>query len=285
MGLHLVVTDLDGSLLDHDDYNYDAARPVLQLLEEMRIPVVFASSKTRPEMVQLRNEIGNEHPFIVENGAAVCIPRNYFLKMPEQCVVQGDFWVRELCPPRERWSSILGVLREEIGESFTSFAAAGVQGIAAMTGLPPAKAALANEREYSEPVQWYGSETDLAGFLQRLNDEGATVLKGGRFYSVGGDSDKGKAWCWLREQFAMAASATATVGSQVNDLAIGDGGNDVSMLDVAHRALPIPAHNRPLPSITRTEGVIHVDEIGPAAWAQGVTSWLREIYQVSDSLT
>ncbi len=275
--VQLVVTDLDGSLLDHHDYSYAPALPVLQVLEEMRVPVVFASSKTRAEMLALRKELGNEHPFIVENGAAVLIPEGYFLKAPEHTELRDGYWVRELAPPRQQWAAPLAALRASMPGAFEDFASAGTEGIVAMTGLSVEKAALANEREYSEPVQWRGDDDGLEAFLATLDDAGARVLKGGRFYSVAGDCDKGQALAWLREQYRLAASAAA-----VYDLAVGDGANDVPMLEIAHRALVIPAPDRPLPALTRDEGVIVGEGMGPVAWAWGVREWLRSLYQTPE---
>ena len=277
--VYLVATDLDGSLLDHHDYNCDAARPMLQLLEELRIPVVFASSKTREEVLALRAELGNEHPFIVENGAAVLIPEGYFLKAPAEAVARDGFLVREFAPSRAHWTAPLEQLRKQMPDSFTDFATAGVEGIARMTGLNLEQAAMANDREYSEPVQWRGSDEELALFLATLKDAGARVLKGGRFYSVAGDCDKGQALRWLREQYALAAGAAT-----VYDLAIGDGANDVPMLEIAHRALQIPAPDRPLPVLTRTDGVIVGEGMGPEAWAWGVREWLRGLYETPEEV-
>ncbi|MEM1404601.1 MAG: HAD-IIB family hydrolase [Pseudomonadota bacterium] len=273
-GMHLVVTDLDGSLLDHDDYSYEPAKPLLQLLEELRIPLVLASSKTREEMLALRGELQNEHPFIVENGAAVLIPEHYFLEAPADCELIDGHWVRALVPAREQWVNALDELRTDYDDAFENFANAGIEGIAAMTGLTLDQARLANEREYSEPVQWRGDERQFDGFLDALAGLGATVLRGGRFYSVAGDCDKGQAWHWLREQYALAGG-----GGAVYDLAIGDGGNDVPMLEIAHRALPIPAHGRELPMLKREEGVLQVSDYGPAGWTEGVSEWLRTLYR------
>ena len=74
----LVFTDLDGSLLDHHDYGYRDALPQLRQLESLGIPVIPASSKTRAEIERLRDELGNTHPFIVENGAGGFVPVGYF---------------------------------------------------------------------------------------------------------------------------------------------------------------------------------------------------------------
>jgi predicted mannosyl-3-phosphoglycerate phosphatase (HAD superfamily) len=193
--------------------------------------------------------------------------------MPEGCSERDGFWVREFSPPRSRWTPVLDALRERFAGCFEDFATAGDARIAAMTGLSLERAALANRREYSEPVQWQGGERELEEFLDALRAAGAHVLRGGRFYSVGGDCDKGRAWLWLRDVYALAAGSAA-----VYDLGLGDGANDVPLLEVTHRAVRIPARSRPLPALERSEGVLAAEGEGPAAWASGVREWLRERY-------
>jgi mannosyl-3-phosphoglycerate phosphatase len=275
--VHLVASDLDGSLLDHQDYTYEAAKPVLQLLEEMRIPLVLASSKTRAEMLELRAELGNEHPFISEGGAAVWIPEQYFTRPPADTVSRDGYRVREFAPPREHWIAALNELRRRLPDQFLDFASAGTEGIVAMTGLTAVQADRANQRDYSEPVQWRGDEEGLAIFLRELQRAGASVARGGRFYSIAGDCDKGQAWNWLREQYARAAGMSA-----VRDLTIGDAGNDVPMLEIAEHALLIPAQGRPLPELNRSDGIIVGEGYGPEAWAFGVREWLREMYRANE---
>ena len=46
----IVFTDLDGTLLDHDDYSFEAARPALAKLETLNIPVILTTSKTATEV-------------------------------------------------------------------------------------------------------------------------------------------------------------------------------------------------------------------------------------------
>ena len=277
--LYLVVTDLDGSLLDHHTYRYDAAQPVLDLLEQMRIPLVLASSKTRAEMLALRSDMDNEHPFIVENGAAVLIPRGYFQRPPADVAERDGFWVRELTPPRTHWLPLLDELRSAMPGAFRDFASAPLDAVVEMTGLSAPGAALAKQREYTEPVQWRGSDAERVTFLERLRGAGATVSRGGRFYSVGGDSDKGVALKWLRRQYALAAG-----GAAVYDLAVGDGQNDVPMLEAAHHALLIPAPERALPQLARETNVIVGQGHGPQAWARGVGEWLRDLYRAPEEV-
>lgn len=81
---HLIIfSDLDGTLLDHYDYRWQAAGPALDSLKAAQIPLVLNSSKTMPEIRALREELGNNDPFIVENGAAVVIPPMHWV-MPKK---------------------------------------------------------------------------------------------------------------------------------------------------------------------------------------------------------
>ena len=70
----LVATDLDGTLLDRETYDFAPARPALDALREARVPLVLCSSKTRAEMEPLAVAIGAPGPLVVENGGAVVAP-------------------------------------------------------------------------------------------------------------------------------------------------------------------------------------------------------------------
>jgi len=268
-GLCLVFSDLDGSLLDHHSYSFMDALPQLRALERLAIPLVPASSKTGAEIKQLRQQLANEHPFIAENGAAVFIPQGYFTRQPADTIARDGYWVYELSRPRSHWLALLRQLMPEFDGEFDYFYRAGTVGISRMTKLPADRAELANQREYSEPVLWQGSARRRQAFIDALQAGGASVLQGGRFLSVSGDCDKGRALAWLRAVYLQAA------GQQLcHDLAIGDSGNDCAMLEVAEWALLVrsPAHE--FPPVERRERLIRSRDFGPAGWAEGVAQWL-----------
>jgi mannosyl-3-phosphoglycerate phosphatase len=266
----LVFSDLDGSLLDHHSYSFAAALPMVSALEQLGIPLIMASSKTRAEILELRTALDNTHPFIVENGAGIFIPMDYFPTQPADTNTQGDYWVHEMAPPRSKWLTVLASLAGEFPNEFDSFYSAGVAGIVEMTGWSASEAQAANDRCYSEPVRWLGSAQREALFIQRLQDAGATVFKGGRFLSVSGSCDKGQALRWLRSRYQECSSL-----DRVADLAIGDSENDRPMLEAASAALLIrsPAHD--FPPLAKIESVIRSQQYGPAGWAEGVSQWLQ----------
>lgn len=270
--LLLVFSDLDGSLLDHDDYSFLEALPAIEALRQRAIPLIFCSSKTRAEIEALRARVGNVDPFIVENGGAVFIPAGRLKQIPPGCRPYGDGWVHEFAPPRQRWLTELERLRPAFEGQFTHFAAMGLQGVMAATGLQREAATRALQRDYSEPVLWRGSDERRQAFISALTDAGATVLQGGRFLSVAGDCDKGTALGWLRACYQRENPAR-----DVHDLAIGDSANDSAMLECARHALVIrsPAHS--FPPLRRQENTRFSRAFGPAGWAEGVLDWLQRL--------
>ena len=283
----MVFTDLDGSLLDHHSYTFAPALPAITELAKQCIPLVLCSSKTRAEMEQIRTTLGNSDPFIVENGAAIFVPQAWldgafsaFVAASEHPTVKRNdialedgYLVRASSDRRARWLAVLDVLQAEYGDEFDSFCRMGVEGIVALTGLSDEEAALANQREFSEPVYWHGSDARRDAFVGELQSRGATVAQGGRFLGVTGACDKGKALQWLAD-----ATAACLGCEHIDTLAIGDSGNDVPMLEVADTALVIrsPVHEFPPLARGLGVGVMHSDKPGPDGWNDGVMSWLRE---------
>lgn len=271
-GLRLVFSDLDGSLLDHHNYSFMDAMPQLRALERQGIPLIPASSKTRAEIQQLREQLGNEHPFIAENGAAVFIPQGYFPCQPAATREHAGYWIYELSKPRSHWLALLRELTAKFDGEFDYFYRAGSAGISRMTNLPAERAELANQRDYSEPVLWQGSAQRRQAFIDALHTGGASVLQGGRFLSVSGDCDKGRALAWLRSVYLQSSGQRLC-----HDLAIGDSGNDCAMLEAAQWALLVrsPAHD--FPPLERRDRLIRSRDFGPAGWAEGVAQWLSRM--------
>lgn len=268
----LIFTDLDGSLLDHYSYSHEAADALLDELEQNGIPVILASSKTRAELKPLRHELGNQHPFIIENGAAVCIPHRYFNKAPHGAEIIDDYWVKAFCQPRQHWLSLIDQQRIAHAGAFTTFSESGVEDIMAMTGLSTAEAKAASLREYGEPVKWEGTAEQKADFIKALEQSGARVLTGGRFLHVSGDSDKGKALQWLIQQYELENK-----GIKYCTIAIGDSQNDIAMMELSDYAVVIrsPAHD--LPTLSRTDRVVLTDACGPEGWVEGIQSILHSL--------
>ncbi|MCP4598020.1 mannosyl-3-phosphoglycerate phosphatase [Neptuniibacter sp.] len=260
----LIYSDLDGSLLDHFSYSFAPAQSLLGQLEQLKIPVIPVTSKTRAELLPLRQALGNRHPFIIENGAAVFIPHHYFPSPPAQCEQYKGYYCHRFSQPRSVWQALLQQQTTEFGGEFVSFTDMGCEGIVEVTGLSEESARLANQRDYSEPVLWQGSQERKQQFIACLQLAGATVLQGGRFLHVTGECDKGLALTWLTEVYRHYHP-----DSEFLTLAAGDSGNDIAMLEAADKALLIksPVHESP---VVNNNCCYHSRNYGPEGWVEGV---------------
>ncbi len=245
----LVVTDLDGCLLDHHDYSYSEVLPVLERLATLGIPVVANTSKTRGEWLAMRDRFFNEAAFVVENGSAVIFP---------------DREDELLGSSREEINLVLDSLREEF--HFETFQDLGLTGVIEQTGLAKEDAILASEREFSEPLVWKDSAEQELRFCEEIARRGLTALAGGRFLHVLGATNKGKALEILRSYYGANFV-----------IALGDSPNDVTMLDRADVGCIIPnASSMPL-LVSKAPRVLRSEGHGPSGWAELMTPLLDEL--------
>lgn len=250
----LVATDLDATLLDHQTYSYAAALPVLKQLKALACPVIFNSSKTEAEQVQLRQAMGLQAPFIVENGAAVVIPKGQLGRAVDETQVFG--------PPYAELTAQIAKVREAAGYRFRGFSDLSVSDVTELTGLVPAAAAAARQRQGSEPLYWEDTETAFAAFQADVASLGLQTTQGGRFRHVMAQTDKGRALTWLVQQYRQHFP---NIDWCV--VALGDSPNDLPMLRVADIGVHVPnPHRKPFP-LTGVKRLITAPMPGPDGWA------------------
>jgi mannosyl-3-phosphoglycerate phosphatase len=275
----LIFTDLDGSLLDHDNYSFAPVAQLLNHLEMEYIPVIPTTSKTFAEVRRLRVKLNNHHPFIVENGAAIAIPVNYFPSMPKDCYEKSGFWILANSQPRDHWNTLLEENSQEFDGEFETFSSIyktkGAEGIQEITGLSLDQAELSNQRDFSEPIHWVGSEQRKQAFIKKLTAAGGTLLQGGRFLALGGQVDKGSALLQLTKLYQKFTSL-----AEFHTLAIGDSGNDVSMLEAATSAIIIRSKTHAAPNLSRDKNLTKSTAFGPQGWAESVSFWLTDSLEI-----
>ena len=225
----IVFSDLDATLLDRETYSYEEASPALSMLAKQDIPLILNSSKTIAEIAALRQQLKNEHPFVVENGAAVIIPRGYFsgINNDESIHIGGDDTTYIVVRFSRSYQEILQTLAKakQAGFEFQGFSQWSPEELAEITGLDRDSAERAKQRLGSEPVLLEGDVTPFSNYLAAL---GLRTVQGGRFLHVMGSYDKADGVRWLlqayRKKFSLA---------DVKSIALGDSHNDEGMLNCA----------------------------------------------------
>lgn len=265
----LVVTDLDGTLLDHD-YDFSAAAPLLRRLEQQGVPVVPCTSKTAEEVEQFQAAAGLSSPYIVENGGAIHFPHpeDWQVEAPRHPMPGGGV-VMPLGWPGQRLRPLLDALAAELDTRFLALEDLSQGELMARTGLSAAGAALAARRRWSVPFVLAEDQAVAIEAVEALAAaRGLKVLQGNRFaHLIAPGSDKGLALAALRRADPRRRAV----------LALGDSPNDTALLDGADHAVVVPGANGPHP---RLQPAIAAGEYQLAAaphavgWADAVAAWL-----------
>ncbi|MEP1793102.1 HAD-IIB family hydrolase [Parasphingorhabdus sp.] len=250
----MVFTDLDGTLIDHDTYRWDAAEQALLALGETGSAVILASSKTAVEISRLRHALGfDQWPAIVENGAGL---------LPSHVMQVTD---------HAQYLEIRNVLQglpHSLRGLFHGFGDETVEGVVRMTGLAHADAALAKQRAFSEPGIWNGTEAQKEGFLQHLSGLGITAQQGGRFLTLS----------FGRNKSDQMRSVIQTYTPQ-HTIALGDAPNDVQMLETADYGVVIANPHRAALAPLKGEDdgrIIRTQAAGPRGWNIAVLDFIKK---------
>ncbi|QDC11672.1 HAD-IIB family hydrolase [Oceanicola sp. D3] len=251
----IVFSDLDGTLLDHETYSFSAAQSALQALKRKNVALVLASSKTSHEMQSLAQDLPPDVPaLIVENGA-------------------GVVWRGQDAAPSTRHAALmeaLNALPPALRNGFEGFTDWGPEGVARETGLPPEQAALAAQREYSEPGLWRGDAAQREAFVAALAEAGITARQGGRYLTLSFGADKADR---MRE-------VVDKIAPQATVMALGDAPNDIGMLEAADTGIIIANPHGPgidtLPG--ESSGKIRRTTVsGPTGWNEAVLEMIDKM--------
>lgn len=266
-----VFTDFDGTILDHHTYSFAPAKTCMSRLTRLGVPIIANTSKTFPEVELLLQDMQLKEPFIIENGSAVYIPKDFLPEKPKGSVWKNGYWVKSFAQSRTYWQELSKRLSSKYEGQYESFAQMSLERIAELTGLDLKSAELAAARQYSEPLYWKGSDEQREQFIQEIKSLGASPLIGGRFLHVCGDSNKGKALQWLCDEHKRQRPSV-----EVKSIALGDGHNDVAMLEIADVAVRIASPANSFPNLTRQNASYVSTAFGPEGWSEVMNQLIPE---------
>jgi mannosyl-3-phosphoglycerate phosphatase len=147
----VVFSDLDGTLLETGNDSLQGAAPVLHHLRSEGIPLVLCTSKTFAEVESYRARLENTHPFVVENGGAIYVPRGYFPFPFDHACAVGPYLVRQLGAPYEEMVEALRELSESTGVALKGFSNMSAEEIAEICSMTVEQAVRAKQRAHDEP--------------------------------------------------------------------------------------------------------------------------------------
>jgi len=263
----LIFTDLDGTLLNHDTYSASPADALIKHLHDSEIArVIPVTSKTQTELSWLNRSIpfGNSVQ-IAENGSIVCAPFGFpFSEKPvSEILILGV--------PYPAILAAVAALPSPLRQHVNGFNYMDAAKVAQLTGLSPNDAQRAKERQATEPFLWSGTENDMDALKQHMTQAGIQVQQGGRFFHFTGRATKEQAM-----QRVVAAYRQRQPDSSIVTIALGDGPNDLKMIEAADYGVIIP--NTEGAAIKSALPTVHTAEKpGPEGWALSVSQILQKL--------
>lgn len=229
---HLVIfTDLDGTLLDHHNYSAKpAARLIKRLYDRGTADIIPVTSKTQSELLWLRQSIPLQNILsVTENGSVIHA-------CGSSPLVDGDC-ARSIMLGIRYYEILEQVakLPQSLRNHITGFADMPVEQVMAATGLALDDARRAQDREATEPFLWSGSDTELSALRDILIEENIQVQRGGRFYHLTGQATKENAMAKI-----ISAFVEKKPDFQIISIALGDGPNDLAMIEAADFGVIMP---------------------------------------------
>ncbi len=253
-----IVTDIDGTLMDHN-YDFSPALPTIKWLQSIEIPIIPCTSKTASEVRAIRKSIGLKDPFIVENGGAIYGQYDSSEKEWEVILGKSYNYLRKK----------LDLISEEMGYQLKALNDLSREEIFALTGLSEKGIELALKREWSVPFL-NPPESDL----QLINDVAlkldTAIYKGNRMsHLLGVGTHKGKAVTYLKKLF---------INQEPKLIALGDSQNDFPLLEMADISVVVPSEEGPNPSFI--EGIENGDFLlAPEPHSKGWALAVKELVE------
>jgi mannosyl-3-phosphoglycerate phosphatase len=272
----IVVTDVDGTLLDPKTRALPDERAALDFLAARGIPLVINSSRTRAEIERLHRTLQLQTPFICEHGSALFIPHGSFPFVPAgaQPAVGGA-----VIAFGRRYHEVVDDLRiacRDLPVEIVGFAELTIEDVAGELRLPLAEAQLAKLREYTELFRIV-DETDAARsrVMRALRRRGLRSCRVGRHHLATATRDRAESLGVLEAMWARAWGEPLIVG-------FADSEDDVAWLrhvDVAvfvqHDRLGVP------PRVLAKLPTVHVTRSpGRAGWSEAIFEFVGSLLNV-----
>ena len=224
----LIFSDLDGTFLNHNTYSYGSLKNYINNLD-LEFELIFVTSKTFEEILEIQNKLNINHPFIAENGACIFFPPGY-LKLTKN--TQENFFIHNnyYCYKISKFKSedlikILSDFKKKY--KFCFYSEFSNESLCELTNLKLREAENSKNRLFTNPIFWKDTNEKLLNFkcdVMKIN-KGLKILKGGRFLHISDNYNKAKA----------VKNFIKTIKSISNDrfltVSLGDSENDICMLE------------------------------------------------------
>ena len=258
----LIFTDLDGTLLNRNTFNFDSIKTFLDELKNKNIIIIPNSSKTEDEIIEFNNEANFKFPFISENGSIIHNLNFLSDEFPDKIILAKNVY------------EIQNIFDKNINQDLKSKCKV----VSSLTtseqtqifGLPENKLKNVFKRTCTIPIKFVGNNEEKLILKNMLLETGLDLKDGGRVLNLGDRINKADAMkkiiIMLQQKFK----------SKPKTIAVGDNHNDLEMLK-----------NSDIPCLVKNDKFINKDlqiknliiskQTAPEGWVEVVKLALEKI--------
>ena len=261
----LIFTDLDGSLLNHSNFEFYTIKPFILKCLRNNIRIIPNTSKTKNEVEFFSEQLGVDIPFIVENGSAI---HNLDL-------VCSHFG-------KNNKSLILSRTADEIFEIFNNKVPLSLRNQclflkdmnaskqSKVLGLNGEQLTSALNRLYSIPLIFNGPIEIKNELISIFNDLDIKLHEGGRVINICDNCSKGDA-------MKIILKKMEDIKKKYHSIVIGDSPNDISMLALSNQPCVVPLPDQENLKKLKLKKVIRANQVAPDGWKEVVLKSLDRI--------
>ena len=214
----LIFTDLDGSLLHRDTFEFDLIKDYLKKLLSKGIFIIPNTSKTEKEILEFNNELGSSLPHIAENGAVIKGLDLLNSKLPKELILSKEKdnlekifnkSVPDNLRNKCKWLSDMDKKKQSL-----------------IFGLKDEKLKMALDRKYTIPFVFGGNKNEKKELSKIVKKKGLALQEGGRVINLTDKVNKANALQVFVRFFKKK-------NQNVKTIAVGDNYNDLDMLKIS----------------------------------------------------
>ena len=258
----IIFTDLDGSLLDKDTFEFNEIEDYFRELISKGIKIIPNSSKTKAELSNFNKEYNLNLSFITENGSSIHGLNLIHKNLPEKILLSRTLdqiykiYNQNVTPHLKE--KITFVLELEIEEQIKIFR------------LPLEKIKLAIKRDHSLPIKFNGTEIEKNEFIKIMKNSGLTIQTGGRIMNVCDNINKSIA---MSEAIRLMRKE---LDNKIITIGVGDNENDIEMIKMTDYPCLVKNENFDS-SLINIDNLIKSDEPSPKGWSDVIKTALQKI--------
>ena len=174
-----------------DELISNMSRPVsgffefLGALEEVSVPCVWVTSRTRLQIDLAIRKVGQSAPFIAEGGAGAYLPEDYFHLKPSRSTRLGRFTCIPVATTQPAAMNALDQLAGDTNVEVVPLRTLSPRELSQNTGVPQREAELFRQRDFDEFFFFAGaSETEIAEFQAEASRRKLQVRPRGNLWSL-----------------------------------------------------------------------------------------------------